>query len=121
MCIRDRIKVALRRAGRLYGESGEECTIGETRVDFRTRVLCRGKEKARLTRYETDLLRLLARQRGEVVSRARILEEVWKTKEDSEGNRTVDNYIARLRSKIEPDPSNPRYILTVRGVGYKLL
>ena len=116
-----RIKAVLRRAGRLYAEECAECVIGDARVDFRTRELVRGEARIRLTRHENSLLRFLAQHRGQAVSRSRILEEVWHTRESSEGNRTVDIYIARLRSKIESDPANPRHILTVRGLGYKLV
>jgi DNA-binding response OmpR family regulator len=66
------------------------------------------------------VLRLLARHRGEIVTRDRLLEEVWGY-ETYPTTRTVDNHILRLRQKLEEDPSNPRYILSIYGEGYKLV
>jgi DNA-binding response OmpR family regulator len=115
-----RVKAALRRSGRLQGQSLKEARIGDARIDFTTRELSRGKEKGKLTRYETDLLRFLTENRGQVVSRKRILEEVWGSPE-MEGSRIVDNYVARLRAKIEKLPDSPKHILTLHGSGYKLV
>ena len=66
------------------------------------------------------MLRLLAARPGEVVTRDELLDEVWGY-DQFPTTRTVDNHIALLRSKIEDDPAEPRYLLTVRGVGYKLV
>lgn len=115
-----RVKAALRRSHRLHGEPLQDCRIGDVRVAFQARELTRGKEKIRLTRYENDLLRFLAENRGQVVARKRILEEVWGTAA-GEGSRIVDNYVARLRARIEKLPDNPQHLLTVHGSGYKLV
>jgi DNA-binding response OmpR family regulator len=73
----------------------------------------------RLTLMEADLLRYLLRNRGQVVSRKQILQDVWNLPEDTD-TRAIDNFVVRLRRYIEAEPSHPRYLLTVRGVGYKL-
>jgi DNA-binding response OmpR family regulator len=73
-----------------------------------------------LTLMEADLLRYLIRNRGQAVSRKQILGEVWGLPENTD-TRAIDNFVVRLRRYIEPEPSRPRYLLTVRGVGYKLV
>jgi two-component system response regulator RegX3 len=75
-------------------------------------------EAVEVSNREFRLLRYLIENRGRVLSRDQILNHVWGY--DYEGTaRTIDNFINKLRSKIEPDPARPTYILTVRGVGYK--
>jgi DNA-binding response OmpR family regulator len=114
-----RIKAVLRRAEQSPAASVTETTIGDMHVDFRRREIRRGDRIETLTRYENDLLQLLAAHRAEPVSRRRILEAVWGA-DQSSGNRTVDNCIVRLRAKIESDGS-PGNIQTVHGVGYRLI
>jgi len=115
-----RIRAVLRRRRHEVDERPHECVIGCLRVDFDHREILRGTERVRLTRYENELLRLLAARRGQTVTRQEIAQKVWKRNFLS-GNRTVDNYIVRLRNKIEPTPSRPEYILTVHGEGYTLV
>jgi DNA-binding response OmpR family regulator len=67
---------------------------------------------------EAELLRHLIRNRGRVVSRKSILEQVWGLREDTD-TRAIDNFIVRLRRYLEENPSRPRHLVTVRGVGYK--
>ena len=67
---------------------------------------------------EAELLRHLVRNRGRVVSRKSILEEVWGLREDTD-TRAIDNFIVRLRRYLEDDPSRPKHLQTVRGVGYR--
>jgi DNA-binding response OmpR family regulator len=67
---------------------------------------------------ESELLRYLIRNNGRPVSRKAILENVWNLHEDTD-TRAIDNFIVRLRRYIEPEPSKPRYLLTVRGLGYQ--
>jgi DNA-binding response OmpR family regulator len=71
-----------------------------------------------LTLMEAELLRHLVRNRGRIVSRKAILEEVWGLHEDTD-TRAIDNFIVRLRRYIEDDPAKPKHLLTVRGVGYR--
>ena len=74
----------------------------------------------RLTLMEADLLRHLIRHAGRAVSRKSMLEEVWNLREDTD-TRAIDNFIVRLRKYIETEPAKPRYLLTVRGVGYRFI
>jgi DNA-binding response OmpR family regulator len=73
-----------------------------------------------MTAKEIDILRLLVRRRGEVLTRDRMLNEVWGY--DAYPNtRTVDSHIVKLRQKLEEDPANPKYILSIYGEGYKFV
>ena len=69
---------------------------------------------------ECELLRYLIRNQGRPVSRRAILEDVWDLKEDTD-TRAIDNFVVRLRRYIEPDPSKPKHLLTVRGIGYQFV
>jgi DNA-binding response OmpR family regulator len=73
-----------------------------------------------LTVMEAELLRYLVRSSGRIVSRKALLEDVWGLHEDTD-TRAIDNFIVRLRRYIEEDPARPRYLLTVRGVGYRFV
>jgi DNA-binding response OmpR family regulator len=89
-------------------------------IDFGTLEL-RGQEQTfQLTLMEAELLRHLIGSAGKVVSRKSLLEEVWGLREDTD-TRAIDNFIVRLRRYIENDPSHPRHLLTVRGVGYRFV
>jgi two-component system, OmpR family, alkaline phosphatase synthesis response regulator PhoP len=87
-------------------------------VDFKNLQLRAGKEVIPLTMMESDLLRFLIENSGRPVSRKQILQEVWNLHEDTD-TRAIDNFVVRLRRYIEEQPSKPRYLLTVRGVGYR--
>ena len=87
-------------------------------IDFVNLELRAKGSVTRLTVMEAELLRHLIRNRGRVVSRKSILEEVWGLREDTD-TRAIDNFIVRLRRYLEDNPSNPRHLLTVRGVGYR--
>ncbi len=89
-------------------------------VDFGTLELRANGKIFRLTLMEAELLRHLIRNAGKNVSRKQILEEVWGLHEDTD-TRAIDNFIVRLRRYIEKDPSKPRHLITVRGVGYRFL
>lgn len=73
-----------------------------------------------LTLMEADLLRYLLEHPGKIIARKELLENVWHVHEDTD-TRAIDNFIVRLRRYLEPDPSNPRHLLTVRGVGYRFM
>ena len=77
-------------------------------------------QTVRLTLMEVQLLRYLIRHEGKVVSRKAMLEDVWGVHEDTD-TRAIDNFIVRLRRYLEDEPSNPRHLLTVRGVGYRFV
>jgi len=111
-----RVKAALRRS--TPGGEGAAFEFRQMQVDFPgQRVLVDGKQ-VDVSNREFRLLRFRIENRGRVVSRDQILNKVWGY--DYEGTaRTIDNFINKLRSKIERDPQDPEIILTVRGVGYK--
>jgi DNA-binding response OmpR family regulator len=69
---------------------------------------------------EANLLKYLVRHQGQVVSRKNILEDVWNLREDTD-TRAIDHFIARLRKYLENEPSRPKHLLTVRGVGYRFV
>ncbi len=100
-------------------ESGVYSFDGRT-VDFAKLELRFKQNVIQLTLMEAELFRYLIRNSGRVVSRKQILEEVWGLREDTD-TRAIDNFIVRLRRYIEDDPSQPRYLLTVRGVGYRFI
>jgi DNA-binding response OmpR family regulator len=110
-----RVKTVLRR---VKGEEPEVSTFGDVEVNFGAqRVTLRGREVS-LTQKEFELLRYLIRSEGKVLPRDAILNKVWGY--DYYGTaRTIDNFINRLRQKIEDDLEAPRHIQTVRGVGYR--
>jgi len=99
------------------GEFGIFSFSGKT-IDFGNLELCANGTTTRLTLMEAELLRHLVRNRGRVVPRKAILEEVWGLREDTD-TRAIDNFIVRLRRYLEDDPARPQHLLTVRGVGYR--
>lgn len=115
-----RIRALFRRAGRTVRPSSAEIRIGDLNIETIAQTLTRGTEKTQLSFYEVELLKFLWERRGEPVSRDEILEKIWGL-EAGPNNRTVDNFIVKLRRKIEPKPDRPVHILTVYGVGYKLV
>ena len=98
----------------------DELRFDDVQVDFRRYEARKGEKPLEMTRKEFGVLRLLAARSGEVVTREDLLNEVWGY-ENYPTTRTVDNHIALLRSKLEQDPSEPRHLLTVHGVGYKFV
>ena len=87
-------------------------------IDFERMELMDGETAQPLTLMETNLLRFLAERDGQTVSRSALLEGVWGVREDTD-TRAIDNFIVRLRRYIEKDPARPRYLTTIRGVGYR--
>jgi two-component system alkaline phosphatase synthesis response regulator PhoP len=114
-----RIRARLRRHAPTL-ESDSKLSFEEVEVDFTRQEVLRGGKRIELTGKEFEVLRLLARHRGEIVTRERLLEEVWGY-ESYPTTRTVDNHILRLRQKLEDDPSSPRHILSIYGEGYKFV
>ncbi len=101
-------------------EGPETARVGETVVDFARFELRSGGSTVRLTLLEAMLLRLLVQRRGQVVSKAEILEKVWNLRPDTE-TRAVDNFVMRLRRYLEQGNEGRQLLQTVRGVGYRLL
>ena len=121
-----RVRRAMRRSGQLpepAGPSGTQHDIlafDEVRVDFTSMVAVRGANALTFTAQEFKLLKYFANSPSRVISREELLNEVWGY-ENYPTTRTVDNHVLRLRQKLEPDPSNPRYFLTMHGSGYKFM
>jgi len=95
-------------------------TFAGKTIDFQGLKLQVGKKTMQLTLMETELLKYLIRKAGQPVSRKAILEDVWNLREDTD-TRAIDNFIVRLRKYIEKEPSSPKHLLTVRGVGYEFV
>jgi DNA-binding response OmpR family regulator len=114
-----RIRALLRRA-HPPRPMPDEVRFGDVVVDFRSYEAKKGGAPVDMTPKEFQLLRLLAARAGEVVSRGELLEEVWGY-ETLPNTRTVDNHVATLRAKLEPDKSATPHIQTVHGVGYKFV
>jgi two-component system, OmpR family, alkaline phosphatase synthesis response regulator PhoP len=115
-----RIEALLRR-GQTAKQNGDDdrTEIGDLVVDKRRHEVSRGGARIDLTPLEFQILELLASEPGRAWSRNDLLDRVWST--EYEGyQRNIDPHINRLRKKLESDPKNPHYVLTVRGVGYKL-
>jgi DNA-binding response OmpR family regulator len=113
-----RVKALLRRRGP-YGPDADLVRIGSSLVDVKHFTVRRGKKEHSLSHYEVGLVRLLYANVDRPVTRDEILDKVWGT-DKYPTNRTVDNFIVKLRKKIEEDYKNPKHILTIYGVGYKL-
>jgi two-component system, OmpR family, alkaline phosphatase synthesis response regulator PhoP len=114
-----RINAIFRRQARL-SQSDETFAIGSWSINTRKHTITKGRTTKRLTFYELEVVKLLREKADEAVSRDELLEKVWGV-QPSATNRTVDNFIVKLRRKLEEDQKNPRHILTVYGFGYKLV
>jgi len=114
-----RIRAHLRRAAKQVVEI-ESFTFGDVELDFKKYSARKRGHVLDLSAREFEILRYLIRHRGEIVTRDQLLDEVWGY-ESSPVTRTVDNHIARLRQKIELDPSDPRHIITVHRLGYRFI
>ena len=115
-----RVRAVLRRSGREQAEAESERTLSfpNISIDPRTRVVMANESSIELTAKEFDMLYLLARHPKQVFTREQLLERVWGGAEYIDAG-TVTVHVRRLREKIENDPSSPKYLLTVWGVGYK--
>jgi DNA-binding response OmpR family regulator len=113
-----RIRAIFRRASR-GSAIPDVLDIGEAQVNFAAHTLRLRDETQQLSFYEVELIRLLAERAGNPVSREEILSKIWGL-EAAPSNRTVDNFIVKLRKKVEKYPDKPQHILTVYGFGYKL-
>jgi DNA-binding response OmpR family regulator len=115
-----RIRAVLRRARPGAGPRPARLLIGDIEIDFDAReVTVRGRRQV-LTHYEFELLAALARAAGRVLSRERLL-DLLKGQDYEAFDRSIDVHVSKLRAKLEDDPKEPRYIKTVRGVGYVLI
>ncbi len=112
-----RIKALLRRTGQ-FQQGIESFKFGDVEVDFGKYEVKKSGKLIYLTALEFSILHFLIKNKGQVVNRDAILDEVWG-RDVYIQSRTVDKHISELRRKIEDDASNPRYILGVRGIGYR--
>ena len=94
--------------------------LGNAKIDFARHHVVAGDEELHLTKLELDLLRYFIDNPGRVLSREELQQQVWKL-HDYPNRRMVDNFIMRLRRHFEPDPSDPKFFLSVRGAGYKFV
>jgi two-component system alkaline phosphatase synthesis response regulator PhoP len=102
------------------GTDGRLFVFNGKRIDFEALELSTGDQTVRLTLMEAEVLRYLIKRQGRVVSRKSLLEDVWGLREDTD-TRAIDNFIVRLRKYIEDEPSKPKHLLTVRGIGYRFV
>ncbi len=114
-----RVEALLRRTQPPRDQQGGVVTFGNVRIDRSSRTVTRSGDTVLLTPKEYDLLLALCAREGGVVPRADLLEEVWGY-DSAVWSRTVDTHIAELRRKLEDEPANPRHILTIHKVGYRL-
>jgi two-component system alkaline phosphatase synthesis response regulator PhoP len=114
-----RVRVRLRRHAPVVNDDAR-LRFGDVEVNFERHEASRRGQRVELTGKEFELLRFLARHRGVVVTRDRLLDEVWGY-ENFPTTRTVDNHVLRLRQKLEENPGDPRHILSVYGEGYKFV
>ena len=98
----------------------ETLVFKDVQIDFTSMEATRAGKPIAMTAQEFKLLKYLARSPERVISREELLNEVWGY-QNYPSTRTVDNHILRLRQKLEPDPANPRFFLTMHGAGYKFV
>ena len=114
-----RIKAVLRRRGEAEVGESDELVVGRVAMDVERHVVTVGGKGVAMPLKEFELLEMLMRNEGRVLTRMQLIDRVWGS--DYVGDtKTLDVHIKRLRAKIEPDPGSPQHILTVRGLGYKL-
>ena len=112
-----RVRVGLRRGQSRAARPVQ--SLGDVEIDLRARRALKDGEEVPLTRTEFEILALLLHRAGEVIPRDEFLDRIWG-KDTYVTNRTVDTHMAALRRKLEADPEHPRFIQSVRGVGYRL-
>jgi DNA-binding response OmpR family regulator len=116
-----RAEAVLRRAGGPPGHAAPPavCRLGDVEIDFKRHEAVKGGKRLDLSPREFDLLAFFLQHRGEVITREKLLDAVWGYN-SIPLTRTVDMHIAKLRKKIEDNPTDPRHIVTVHRLGYKL-
>jgi two-component system KDP operon response regulator KdpE len=112
-----RLRAVLRRS---TADAGPVIEVGDLQIDVPQRYVTRDGERIKLTPHEFDLLRVLAQNRGKLLTHSILLREVWGPSYQAEAHY-LHVYVSHLRAKIEPDPSRPRYVLTEPGAGYRLV
>jgi len=113
-----RIRAVLRRGGDIEVPNASVIEIGAIRIDFDRHTISVNGEEIAMPLKEFELLEYLMRNSGRVLTRGQLMDRVWGSNYHGDG-KTLDVHIKRIRSKIEPDPANPIYLTTVRGLGYR--
>lgn len=113
-----RIKAVLRRGGDIEVDFVGAVEAGPVRMDVERHVLSVNGEPVAMPLKEFELLEFLMRNSGRVLTRGQLMDRVWGSNYVGDG-KTLDVHVKRIRSKIEPDPANPMYLTTVRGLGYR--
>jgi two-component system response regulator RegX3 len=113
-----RIKAVLRRSGEVIEDMADVIELGPIRIDVERHAVSVNGEPVKLPLKEFDLLLMLMRNAGRVLTRGQLIDRIWGS--DYVGDtKTLDVHVKRIRAKIEKDPANPVHLLTVRGLGYK--
>ncbi len=115
-----RTKAVLRRVEGSTTGSPEKMTIGSVEIDFKTYTASKAGKSLQMTPKEFELLKFLWQHRNQSVSRDQLLTNVWGY-DETLSTRTIDNFILKLRQKIEDNPARPKFIVTLHGLGYKLI
>jgi DNA-binding response OmpR family regulator len=115
-----RAKAAIRRSESTATAPSERMTLGNVDFDFAAYTAVRNGKQLSLTPKEYEIMKYLWHHRNKTVTREDLLSQVWGY-DESMSTRTVDNFILKLRQKIEADPAHPKYIITIHGIGYKII
>jgi two-component system alkaline phosphatase synthesis response regulator PhoP len=118
-----RVKAVLRRTGKQAEDQDalDTYSFGRIELDFKRYEAKKRGKKLEFTSLQFHILKLLIRNKGEVLSRDEMLDEIWGKDNVWISHRTIDSHIANIRRKIEADPADPKHILSIRGVGYKFV
>jgi DNA-binding response OmpR family regulator len=116
-----RVKAVMRRTGERIEDLLDTYSFGRIKLDFKRYEAKKKGKKLEFTSLQFHILKLLIQNRGEVLSRDELLDEIWGRDNVWISHRTIDSHIANIRKKIEEDPTNPKHILSIRGVGYKFV
>ena len=115
-----RVKAILRRTENTAAALPDRMSLGPLEMDFAAYTAVRNGEPLSLTPKEFEIMKYLWQHRNKTVTRDDLLTQVWGY-DESISTRTVDNFILKLRQKIEEDPASPKHIITIHGIGYKLI
>jgi DNA-binding response OmpR family regulator len=116
-----RVKAVTRRTGERTEDLLDTYSFGRIELDFKKYEAKKKGKKLEFTSLQFHILKLLIRNKGEVLSRNELLDEIWGRNNVWISHRTIDSHMANIRKKIEDDPANPKHIFSIRGVGYKFV
>lgn len=113
-----RVEAIFRRSGKQVNL--ETCRVGDAEIDFNANTIRKGDKEFAITQVEAQLLKYLVHHEGKILPREQIMEDVWGH-DYLLSSRTIDTHVTHLRQKLEDNPSQPRYIVTIHRVGYKFV